>query len=60
MNYANEGILELGYRKDEKKRKRTSFLKRHKIISMMIFSTAILTIVNGFMICEFIKILTTL
>ncbi len=59
MEYAKQEILDLGY--DERKTKKgTSFIKKHKTISIIIAVTTILIGINSFMIHEFIKILGTL
>lgn len=60
MEYANQDILEFGYNEKEETKERTSFIKRHKIMSALIASTIILIGINGFLIYEFIKILSTL
>ena len=59
MEYVNQEILNLGYNEGETN-KRTSFIKKHKVMSFIIASTLILIGINSLMIYAFIKILNTL
>ena len=63
MEFTNREIFNIKYNEKEniiETKERTSFIKKHKIMSFIISSTIILIGINGFLIYEFFNILNTL
>ena len=59
MEYANDEIYNIRYneRKDCLEEGKRGFIRRHKVMSVVIVSTAVLIGINGMLIFEFVSIL---
>ena len=59
MEYVDEEILKIGCN-EKKHNERTSFIKRHKALTIITILTAVLIGINAIMIREFFYLISTL
>ena len=62
MEYANEKIINIGYKEEKtsSKENKTSFFRKHKILSLILMATTLLIAINVVLIYMFFYILNTL